>query len=88
MSSLHSPSTAPVAIDLATTPAAYTEMSSAEQMTADCRAVQRRLPDLSRAALVAPSLRFEDYPTETPKPEISVTAAAARLAGALHLHLD
>ena len=36
----------------------------------------------------APSIRFEDYPTEVAKREIRVTDAAARIANALHLHLD
>ncbi len=35
-----------------------------------------------------PSIRFEDYPAEVGKREIRVTDAAARIANALHLHLD
>lgn len=61
-------------------------------MFSDCRAVSRNLPALERAAARAvttpPSLRFEDYPTEIPKRDIAVDAAAVRLAAALHLHLD
>ena len=60
-------------------------------MAADCRQVGRNLP-LERAARAAvspaPSIRFEDYPTEVGKREIKVSDAAARLANALHLHLD
>ena len=36
----------------------------------------------------APSIRYEDYPAEVGKREIRVSDAAARLANALHLHLD
>ena len=35
-----------------------------------------------------PSIRFEDYPAEVGKREIRVSDAAARIANALHLHLD
>ena len=47
-------------------------------------------PDEEGWAAVAepPSIRFEDYPTEVGKREIRVSDAAARLANALHLHLD
>ena len=36
----------------------------------------------------APSIHFEDFPREVPKRDIEVSDAAARLANALHLHLD
>jgi hypothetical protein len=50
-------------------------------MALDCAAV--------RAALrPAPSIRYEDYPREVPKPRIEIPVAAARLAAALHLQLD
>ena len=77
---------------------AYDDASSTDQMTSDCRAVEealhlpRRLTPAERAALAAvrpaPSIRFEDYPREVAKPAIEVSDAAARLAAALHLHLD
>lgn len=35
-----------------------------------------------------PSLEYDDYPREVVKREIAVDEAAARLADALHLHLD
>ena len=61
------------------------------EMAADCRAVGHNL-GLERAARAAvaapPSLRFEDYPAEVGKREIRVSDAAARIANALHLHLD
>ena len=63
-------------------------------MSADARAVGQnlRLPSFERvaraAANPAPSLRYEDYPREVAKPEIRVSDAAARLASALHLHVD
>ena len=51
-----------------------------------------RLPGLEQAvqaaARPAPSIRYADYPREVAKREIRVTEAAARLANALHLHLD
>ena len=60
-------------------------------MLADCRAVGRHLR-LERAARAAvsgpPSIRYEDYPAEVGKREIRVSDAAARIANALHLHLD
>jgi hypothetical protein len=77
---------------------AYDDASSTDRMTSDCRAVveglrlpRRRTPaeQTSRAAAEpAPSLLFEDYPREVAKPTIEVSEAAARLAAALHLHLD
>ncbi|HEX6149654.1 hypothetical protein [Nocardioides sp.] len=62
------------------------------QMRADCAEVGRNLR-LERAARKAasepsPSLHFEDFPRDLPKREIKISDAAARLAGALHLHLD
>ena len=48
-----------------------------------------RLQRVARAAAAgAPSLDYADFPREVPKREIAVTEAAARLANALHLHLD
>jgi len=77
---------------------AYDDASSTDRMTSDCRAVEEalRLPRRSTAAertaraavRSAPSLLFEDYPREVAKPTIEVSEAAARLAAALHLHLD
>ncbi len=61
-------------------------------MRADCVEVEHNL-HLERAAEKAvaaevPSIHFEDYPREVRKREIAVSDAAARLANALHLHLD
>jgi hypothetical protein len=60
-------------------------------MAEDCRVVGRNLR-LERAARAAvstpPSLAFDDYPHEVRKREITISDAAARLANALHLHLD
>jgi hypothetical protein len=80
---------------------AYDELTPAQQMTEDCRAVERELglphtvarPRLEQAAQAAvagdvPSLHFEDFPREVGKREIRISDAAARLANALHLHLD
>lgn len=73
-------------------PPAYDDFSSPEQMRADCRAVGRNVPALERAARAAvgpaPSIHYADYPAEVHKRDIAVSEAAARLANALHLHLD
>ena len=71
---------------------AYDDASTPEEMSADCRATGANL-HLERAARAAvrpaPSLHFEDYPREVSKRgEIEISEAAARLANALHLHLD
>ena len=48
-----------------------------------------RLDRVARAAVAGPpSLEYDDFPREVPKREIAVSDAAARLANALHLHLD
>ncbi len=61
---------------------AYDDAASTDQMTHDCHAV---VAALQRPA---PSIRFEDFPREVPKPTIEVSEVATRLAAALHLHLD
>lgn len=76
----------------------YEDADTTPTMVADCEAARVAL-DLptrrSRAELTAaratepaPSILFEDYPREVRKREITVSAAAARLAAGLHLHLD
>ncbi len=70
---------------------AYDDASSPHDMYADCRVVGVRLRwdrIAQAAARPAPSLHYRDFPTDLPKREIEVTEAAARLAAALHLHLD
>ena len=69
----------------------HDELATPHEMAEDCRVVGRnlRLERAARAAVSAPpSLAFDDYPTEVRKREITVSDAAARLANALHLHLD
>jgi hypothetical protein len=71
---------------------AYDDPATVQQMNADCRAAGDHLR-LGRAAETAvsgrrPSLHFEDYPREVAKRDIRVSEAAARIANALHLHLD
>jgi hypothetical protein len=71
---------------------AYDDAATPQQMSADCRATGDHLR-LGRAAEVAvsgrrPSLDYADYPREVPKRGIRVSEAAARIANALHLHLD
>ncbi|MEI5673670.1 MULTISPECIES: hypothetical protein [unclassified Nocardioides] len=60
----------------------HDDLGSVQEMHADCEAAVRALPT------AAPSLRYEDYPRDTPKPEIQITEAATRIANALQLHLD
>jgi hypothetical protein len=69
----------------------HDELDSPGSMRHDARAVgdNLRLERVARAAVAgAPSLDYADFPREVPKREIEVTDAAARLANALHLHLD
>jgi hypothetical protein len=69
----------------------YDDFASPQQMHADCEVIGQnlRLERAARAAVEpAPSIHFEDYPREIDKREIRISDAAARLAGALHLHLD
>lgn len=68
----------------------YDDLETPAQMHADCLAIgdSLRLERVARAASrPAPSIHFADYPREVPKRDIAVSDAAARLAGALHLHL-
>src|SRR5687768_1907203 len=71
------------------------ELGTPAEMAADGRetsrnlGLQSRLERAARAAVApAPSLDFDDYPAEVGKREIRVSDAAARIANALHLHLD
>ena len=69
----------------------YDDLETPAQMRADCLQVGRhlRLERAARAAVEpAPSLLYADYPREVHKRDIAVSDAAARLAAALHLHLD
>ena len=36
----------------------------------------------------APSIHFDEFPREITKRDVEISAAAARIANALHLHLD
>jgi hypothetical protein len=67
---------------LGMTQLSHDDLGSLQEMRADCEAAVRHLPD------PAPSLRYEDYPRDVPKPEIEITEAATRIANALQLHLD
>jgi hypothetical protein len=69
----------------------HDELSPAPEMAADCRAAgaNLRLERAARAAVsTPPSIHFDDYRNDVPKREIRVSEAAARIANALHLHLD
>ena len=70
---------------------AYDDASTPQEMSADCRAVgvNLHLQKAARAAVSpAPSIHFDEYPREVAKREIRISDAAARIANALHLHLD
>ena len=70
----------------------YDDAASTAEMSSDCRAVEvalhlperRSQAERARVAALqpAPSIRFEDYPREGPKPTVAVSDAAARLAAA------
>jgi hypothetical protein len=69
----------------------YDDLASPAEMLDDCRATGRNLrleQAVRRAGRPAPSLSFDDQPAERPKRDIEVSEAAARLAGALHFHLE
>jgi hypothetical protein len=69
----------------------YDEIDSPAAMRADAAAAGRAL-NVERVAAAAaagpPSLEYDDYPREVGKRDIAVDEAAARIANALHLHLD
>ena len=70
---------------------AYDDLATPAQMREDCRAAGRHLrweQAAAKATQPAPSIHFEDFPREVPKREITVSAAAQRIANALELHLD
>ncbi len=74
---------------------AYEDADRTAEMRLDCdRVVQRlglrrsRSSIADRAVGPAPSILFDDNRREIVKREIQVSDAAARLASALHLHLD
>lgn len=70
---------------------AYDDLDSVAAMSADCVAI-------TTPALTATTMgpvqstpytgSWSDFPRDVRKPEITVSAAAAHLAAALHLHLD
>jgi hypothetical protein len=73
---------------------AYDDQDSTDQMRDDCTACGSRISlphqriDNASVTMPAPSLEFDQYPTEVRKREIEVSDAAAHLASRLHLHLD
>ncbi len=72
-------------------PTAYDDLATPAEMHADCCAtgVNLRLEQAARRATrPAPSIHFDEQPAERAKPSIEISEAAARLAGALHFHLE
>lgn len=69
----------------------YDEIGTPAELREDAAAAGRALkldPVAEAAAAGPPSLEYDDYPREVGKREIAVDEAAARIANALHLHLD
>jgi len=69
----------------------YADLATVAEMSRDCRGARRQmaLDEAARTAVLpAPSITYDAYPREVVKQPIAVSEAAARLAGALHLHLD
>ncbi len=73
----------------------HDELGTPAELAADCQEIgsnlrlELRFERAAKAAVATPpSIRFEDYPAEVGKREIRISDAAARLANALHLHLD
>ena len=58
----------------------HDEIATPAELAADCQQAQRNLG----LSTTAPSIRFEDFPSDLPKREISIPEAAARLSAALH----
>lgn len=70
---------------------AYDDLTTPAEMHADCRAAGANLhleQVARRATRPAPSIHFDEQPAERPKPTIEISEAAAKLAGALHFHLE
>jgi hypothetical protein len=85
------PSVAVSVIGMSRARTSYDEIDSPATMRVDAAAAGRalRLGRLAEAAVAgAPSLEYDDFPREVPKREIAIDEAAARIANALHLHLD
>ncbi|WP_161962528.1 hypothetical protein [Nocardioides speluncae] len=61
---------------------AYDELASPHELYGDCQAAGANLPQH------APLLGTPPSAVPAPRHEIAVTDSAARLAGALHLHLN
>jgi hypothetical protein len=69
----------------------HDELDAPSRLREDGAAVGRelRLERIARAAVAGPpSLEYDAYPREVGKRDIEVSETAARIANALHLHLD
>jgi hypothetical protein len=85
------PSVAVSVVRMSRAHTSYDEIDSPATMRVDAAAAGRalRLGRLAEAAVAgAPSLEYDDFAREVPKREIAIDEAAARIANALHLHLD
>ncbi len=69
----------------------YDDLASPAEMLEDCRVAGERLhleQVARRVSRPAPSLYFDEQPREQAKRGIEISEATARLAGALHFHLE
>lgn len=67
----------------------YDDLTTAADMQADCRAASARLEQAARRAVrPAPSIHYDEQAGEQPKPRVEISAATARIAAALHFHLE
>ncbi|MDO9455825.1 hypothetical protein [Nocardioides sp.] len=67
----------------------YDDLAAPADMQDDCRATSARLEQAARRATrPAPSIHFDEQPAERPKPQVEISAAAVRIAAALHFHLE
>ena len=70
-------------------PSSYDDLAPPADMQDDCRAVSARLEQAARRATrPAPSIHYDEQPAERPKRTIEISEATARIAGALHFHLE
>lgn len=67
----------------------YDDLATAADMQADCRAASARLERAARRAVrPAPSIHYDEQAGEQPKPRVEISEATARIAAALHFHLE
>lgn len=69
----------------------YDDLANPAEMRTDGAAAGRHLgleDAARRIARPAPSLHFDEQPGEAAKPRLEISEATARVAAALHFHLE